>query len=71
MKNNTHNPAHSLLKALIQKSIEHESSKVASCPHVWSYQPHRPDAPLLKTPLSIKSILKTAEYKFIILIFNF
>lgn len=49
MKNNTYNPAHSLLKALIQKSIEHESSKVASCPHIWSYQPHRPDAPLLKT----------------------
>ena len=49
MKNNTHKTVHSILKVFIQKSIEHEANKVASCPHVWSYQPNRPDAPLLKT----------------------
>lgn len=50
MKNSAKKTVHTILKSFVQKSIEHESSKYASCPHVWAYQPHRPDAPLLKAP---------------------
>lgn len=47
MNHSTKNFMQNTFKAMVQRSIDHETKGFSSCPAAWIYQPRRPE----KTPL--------------------
>lgn len=49
MSSNTSKTWKRILTAAVQNLMAHEANETTLCPTVWSYQPHRPEIPFLKT----------------------